>query len=178
MDQEPKKVGHAIDGIEEYDNPLPRWWVWLFYGSIAFAIGYCILMPSWPGYNGLLGWSQFKMYAQEVAAAPKPAAPAANAVADAIDDQVAVEGGKAVYTRSCAACHGPEGKGLIGPNLHDAAWVQGAGTPEDIMAIVAEGTAKGMPAWKTQLSAGDIVKVAAFVHGLSHPDDPHHPTLP
>lgn len=178
MAQEPKKLGHAIDGIEEYDNPLPRWWVWLFYATIAFAVVYCILMPSWPGYPGLLGWSQVKSYAQEVAAAPKPAAPGAAAVADAIRDKAAVEAGKAVFVRNCAACHGPEGKGLIGPNLHDDKWVRGTGSPEDILAIISEGTAKGMPAWKSQLGSGDLVKVAAFVHGLSHPSDPYHPPLP
>ncbi len=178
MAQEPKKVGHAIDGIEEYDNPLPRWWVWLFYGSVAFAIGYCVLMPSWPGYEGLSGWSQFRSYARELAAAPRPAAPAAEAIEHAIGDKSAVEAGKAVFTARCAACHGPEAKGLIGPNLLDDKWVRGQGKPADIFDIVNNGTAKGMPAWKGQLPAADMVEVVAFVHGLSHPTDPFHPPLP
>ncbi|MBM3275267.1 MAG: c-type cytochrome [Candidatus Sericytochromatia bacterium] len=174
----PEKRPHAIDGIEEYDNPLPRWWVWLFYGTIVFAAGYWILYPTVPGIAGTLGWSQYTSYAKEVAAVPKPQAPGAGAMRSALADAALVEAGKVVYSRSCAACHGPTASGAIGPSLLDDKWVRGKGDPEDILEIVQNGTAKGMPAWKGQLTPTDLVNVTAFVHRLSHGDDPHHPQLP
>ncbi len=169
---------HSVDGIEEYDNPLPRWWVWLFYGSIVFAAGYAVCFPAIPGVPGALAWSQISQYKREVAAAPTPA-PAGEVKAQTLlADIAAVTAGRDTFRRNCAACHGPEGKGSIGPSLRDGVWVHGQGEVGEILEIVAGGTAKGMPAWKGQLAPAALEQVAAFVHGLSHPDDPYHPALP
>ncbi|MBM3269743.1 MAG: c-type cytochrome [Candidatus Sericytochromatia bacterium] len=175
---EPTKRPHSADGIEEYDNPLPRWWVWLFYGTILFSVGYWICYPTIPGLGGALGWSQLKVYAREVAAVPKPAAAGAGSAEKLLADPAALAAGRDVYRRACASCHGPDGKGLIGPSLVDEAWVRGTGEVADILDLVNTGTSKGMPGWKGQLPPADIERVAAFVHGLSHPADPHHPALP
>jgi cytochrome c oxidase cbb3-type subunit 3 len=151
----PEKRPHSFDGIEEYDNPLPRWWVYMFYGTIVWGLGYQVAMPSWFG-HGTSGWTQLGSYAMEVAAAPKQAADAgADAVLAAMKDPHEVLEGKAVFGRNCASCHGPKAEGDISTNR----------------------TQKGMPTWKTVLKPREIAEVAAFVHGLSHPADPHRVSL-
>src|SRR5690606_6169533 len=82
-------------------------------------------------------------------------------------DPAAVEAGKALYAQYCVACHGPEGGGLIGPNLTDAYWINGAGKPTEIRRIVASGVAaKGMPAWEPMLGVEKVDQITAFVETL------------
>ncbi len=157
---------HVFDGIEEHDNPPPTWFNLLFIGTIVWGIGYLILMPGIG--PGLLGWSQNKQYDAEVASAKErfaKAAPATIDLAAAMNDPLVVADGKKIFASSCAACHGPEAKGAIGPNLTDAEWLYG-GTAEEIVHTVTKGAPKGMPAWESQLGAANITKVAAFVHSL------------
>jgi cytochrome c oxidase cbb3-type subunit 3 len=159
-------VKHVFDGIEELDNPPPTWFNLLFMGTIVWGIGYLILMPGIG--PGMLGWTQDKRYEAEVAAAKEKfaqAAPATIDLAAAMNDPAIIADGKKIYATTCAACHGPEGQGAIGPNLTDAEWLYG-GTAEEIVKTVTNGAPKGMPAWESQLGAANITKVSAFVHSL------------
>jgi cytochrome c oxidase cbb3-type subunit 3 len=147
-------TGHQWDGIEEYNNPLPRWWVWVFYATIVWGIGYTIAYPAWPLISqatpGLLGASTRADVAAEIAAvdasnaAIKDKLVAADLNAIGADPELAgyaERAGAAVFKTNCAQCHGSgaagfEGKGY--PNLLDDDWLWG-GTMEDIHLTVTHG---------------------------------------
>lgn len=155
--KEPRQVettGHSWDGIEEYNNPLPRWWVWVFYATIVWGIGYTVAYPAWPLISGatpgLLGASTRADVAAEIAsvdaanAAIKDKLVAADLNAIGADTELAgyaERAGAAVFKTNCAQCHGSgaagfEGKGY--PNLLDDDWLWG-GTMEDIHLTVTHG---------------------------------------
>jgi cytochrome c oxidase cbb3-type subunit III len=154
-----KVLGHAdeADGIEEYDNKLPAWWLGIFYVSIVGGTAYGI------DYHFVSHRSQAGAYDAEVALAkerwPVPVAPATVALtADALT------AGKQLYDTNCVGCHGPELQGLIGPNLTDDAWIRGAGQPADVVEIVTNGSPlKGMPTWGPILGPEKVNQVVAFV---------------
>ena len=147
-------TGHSWDGIEEYNNPLPRWWVWVFYATIVWGIGYTIAYPAWPlitqATPGLLGASTRADVAAEIAsvdaanAAIKEKLIAANLTAIGADPELAgyaERAGAAVFRTNCTTCHGSgaagfEGKGY--PNLLDDDWLWG-GTMEDIHLTITHG---------------------------------------
>lgn len=159
-------LDHSYDGIQEYDNPLPRWWVWIFYATIIFVPVYYLA----PGEIGA-GKGMVARYEAEVAAyeASRPAAAAwdeAAFLAKATDPAL-LASGQAVFTTNCAACHRADGGGLIGPNLTDAAWIHG-GTPTAIHTVIAQGVlAKGMPAWERLLKPEQVDAVVAYVMSLT-----------
>ncbi len=168
-------LDHQYDGIQEYDNPMPRWWVYIFWATIAFVPVYYFA----PGTLGN-GARKDAMYAAEMAAfrAAHPEPAGGPAVSDAqllamTKDHEAVEEGHETFTKNCAACHGPTGGGLIGPNLTDDAWLHG-GTPAEIHATVTNGVlAKGMPAWGKILKPAEVTHVVAYVitlHGTNPPN--------
>lgn len=180
MSKEPEIV-QTIDGIAEYDNPLPGWWLTMTYGSILFSIVYWVLYPSWFG-PGLLKWSQYKQYDQETKVAVERAAAGAAKVGGSllaiVKDPAAIAAGKVIFTQNCAACHGAGGEGGIGPSLiKPPYWAYGKGTPEDLEYIVTNGTkvgmtpaAKGgMPAWGPILGKTKIQQAVAFVYSLENP---------
>jgi cytochrome c oxidase cbb3-type subunit 3 len=131
--------GHEWDGIAELDTPLPRWWLWTFYATIIFAIGYVIAYPAIPMLHdytrGMLGWSSRGALDKELAAREAEIAPLRRAIADtAITDlpgkpqlmQAAVEGGRAAFKVHCVQCHGSGAAGAKGyPNLNDDDWLWG-----------------------------------------------------
>lgn len=137
-------VGHEWDGIEELNTPLPRWWLWTFYATVIWAIGYVILYPAWPliekGTEGVLGWTSRGQLAEEVAAAEAERAPLMRALADTpIEDlpndaalmQQAVAGGRAAFQIHCVQCHGAGAAGYEGyPNLNDDDWLWGGNLTE------------------------------------------------
>ena len=132
-------VGHEWDGIEELNNPLPRWWLWTFYASIVFAVGYCVVYPAIPmvnkGTDGMWKWSSRGALAAETAAADKSRAGVLAAIAATPIDQLpanpqlmqaAVAGGKAAFRVNCVQCHGAGAAGSKGyPNLNDDDWLWG-----------------------------------------------------
>lgn len=162
------KLGHSFDGIEEYDNPIPAWLMWLFYVTIAFALGYLVLYPGfWPGTTG---WSQGKMYEEEVKVAEAKYAEIRKKESDIyaiLKNPAAIAEGKEIFAQNCTPCHGAEAKGDtgIGPNLTDAVWLY-SGTPEAIVKTVTNGTEKGMPPWGAVIGPVKVAKVSAFVHTL------------
>jgi cytochrome c oxidase cbb3-type subunit 3 len=155
--KEPRQVettGHSWDGIEEYNNPLPRWWVWVFYATIVWGIGYTVAYPAWPlitqATPGLLGASTRADVEVEIAAVDKANAAikeklvAADLTAIGADPELAnyaERAGAAVFKTNCAQCHGSGAAGVEGkgyPNLLDDDWLWG-GTMEDIHTTVTYG---------------------------------------
>ena len=149
---DPETTGHVWDGIEEFNNPLPRWWLWTFYATIVWAIGYTVLYPAWPGINGatpgLLGWSSRGEVAEDIAKVEESNAAINAQLASAeltgiVDDPdlnaYAVSAGSAVFKTWCAQCHGSGAAGAVGfPNLLDDDWLWG-GDIEAIYSTVAFG---------------------------------------
>jgi len=164
-------LDHNYDGIQELDNPLPRWWVYLFVSTVIFGIGYLIYF---------IGYS--KTPAQELAAQMTANAPKADDTGQldtkltaAFNDPAAVSAGKTIFVAKCAACHGPQGGGLIGPNLTDNSWIHGKGALTDIYKVVTKGVPeKGMLAWETTLKPEEIIQVVAYVKSLkgTNPSNP------
>lgn len=156
------------DGIQELDHPMPRWMTLVYVGTVVWGIAYLV---AYPGIGiSALGWSQKAMYDAEIAEAKtkyQAAAPADphQALAAAMKDPAAAARGKATFDAQCAACHGQAGAGSIGPKLSDATWLYG-GTGEAIAKTIADGTAKGMPPFKSSLSAAQIADLSAYIHGL------------
>lgn len=154
-------LGHAAeaDGIEEYDNPMPNWWLGLFYLTIVWAVGYAV------HYHFIARRSQPAHLAAEMADADLrwPREAAAAQAATLVITPEAVEAGKVIYQANCVACHGADLKGGIGPNLLDTLWIHG-GTPEAILATITHGVPeKGMLTWGPILGPEKVAQVAAYV---------------
>lgn len=161
-----EKINHNADGIEEYDNPVPKWLMFCLYGTIIFAVGYLIIYPGF--WKGTADWTQVKMYEEEMAEADKKYAAFKNKPVDVsalIGNAQAIAEGKSIFAANCMPCHGADAGGGIGPNLTDSEWLYGSGSIEDIIATVTDGTAKGMPTFAS-LGAGKTGKVSAFVLSL------------
>lgn len=167
MSFEPKLKEHSFDGIQEYDNPLPRWWLFMFYSSIVFSVVYWVLYPSWFG-AGYLNWTANNQYEEEMKQAKVLYPVKVVNVKDFLGKAELIEEGKQVFAQNCVSCHGPEGKGLVGPNLTDDVWIHG-GEAEEIVTTITKGVAaKGMPTWGPVLGNEKVAKAAAFVYSLSH----------
>lgn len=188
-------TGHEWDGIRELDNPLPRWWLWIFYATIVWSIGYCIYYPAVPLINsatqGIGGYSSRAELHQAMAAAEEGRADLmAQIAATDVEDiakndnlrRFAVSGGASAYKVYCSQCHGSGAAGSPGyPNLNDDVWLWG-GTVEAIHQTITHGVRYAghddtrfseMPAFGRDqiLSAGDIRATANFVGklaGLEH----------
>ena len=151
-------MGHAAenDGIEEYDNPLPDWWIGLFIFTILFAIGYTA------EYHFISGRSQEQAYQAQLEEA-KERWPASEMTASVSTDPAVIAEGGELFAQNCAACHGAALEGGIGPSLTDKVWIHG-GTPDAVIATITEGVgAKGMPAWGPVLGPQKIGKVTSFI---------------
>jgi cytochrome c oxidase, cbb3-type, subunit III len=149
-------TGHEWDGIKELNKPLPKWWVWVFYVTVIWSIGYWILYPAFPtlaGYTkGVLGYSQRSVVAQQVEAARAAQAKFREALAATPLDNVkddpellrfAMAGGAAAFADNCAPCHGRGAQGAVGyPNLNDDEWLWG-GSIEDIHHTISYGIRSG-----------------------------------
>ncbi len=181
-DSTEETVGHSYDGIEEYDNPLPRWWFMLFVGTVIFALGYLVLYPglgNWkgilPGYEG--GWTQVKEWQREMDKADEQYGPlfakyAAMPVEEVAKDAQALKMGGRLFASNCSVCHGSDAKGAYGfPNLTDNDWLWG-GEPETIKTTILHGRQAAMPAWRDVIGEEGIRNVASYVRSLSGRDTP------
>ncbi|MCE2942666.1 MAG: cbb3-type cytochrome c oxidase N-terminal domain-containing protein [Gemmatimonadota bacterium] len=173
--QQDELLDHNYDGIQEYDNPLPRWWVYLFWATIVLVPVYYVM----PGTIGA-GGTKERLYALEMEAYrrahPEPATPSGpddDGLLAMAKDHERLEEGKETFVANCAACHGPAGGGVIGPNLTDDAWLHG-GQPTDIHRTIAEGViAKGMPPWAKTLKPEQLNDVVAYVLSLRGTNPPN-----
>ena len=137
--EEVHTTGHEWDGIEEWNNPLPKWWLYVFYACIIWAIGYWIVYPAWPTVSsyskGFLGYSQRGQVTKDVAASKADKAVFRDKIAESDLEAIkadaelfnfALAGGQAAFGDNCAPCHGRGAQGGFGyPNLRDDAWLWG-----------------------------------------------------
>lgn len=164
-----KLLDHAYDGIHEYDNPMPRWWVNLFWASFFFSIVYAAHYH-WTGngqsISGLYD-EEMRIAREERAKASLKEAPSEQGLASLMEDAQLMKDAKVLFTERCVQCHAAEGQGLIGPNLTDGHWIHGQGSLMDIYQVVSQGVlTKGMPAWELQLKPIELRKLVAFVGTL------------
>jgi cytochrome c oxidase cbb3-type subunit 3 len=170
--KEAKVLGHTFDGIQELDNPLPRWWLLMFWLTIAFAIGYLVLYPGYGSFKGVLGWTSTGAYQSEMKRSEQKYQPifdqyAKVPVEQLIKDSKAMGIGQRLFANNCAVCHGSDGGGNRGfPNLTDNDWLYG-GTPADITTSITNGRSGMMPAWGPILGAKGVEEVAKYVANIS-----------
>jgi cytochrome c oxidase cbb3-type subunit III len=155
---------HEYDGIKEYDNPLPNWWLTTFFGTIIFAFIYFLHYEFGGGQTQeqelAVALAQIEMMKSS-----QPALAATEADLDSmIKDPAVIQSGAKIFANNCVACHGAELQGMIGPNLVDNYWIHGKGTSQDLINMVKKGVLdKGMPAWEAVLRPNEVVAVSAYV---------------
>jgi cytochrome c oxidase cbb3-type subunit 3 len=166
MSDQDRIIEHEYDGIKEYDNPMPRWWVLCFWATIIYSLGYLLVVGGMGTRQGNVDEYEADMVAWR-AAHPQGGAPVdVAAILAMVENPEALEEGGEVYTKYCAACHAADGGGMIGPNLADNAWIHG-GSVDSIHTVIAEGVlAKGMPAWGKMLAPVQVDQVTAYVVSL------------
>lgn len=170
-------LDHNYDGIKEFDNPLPRWWVYLFLICVLWSVVYMFYYH----FAGI-GDSQDAQYAKEMKAHEElmlaknggtTEIVLTKADLNPITESAGLDAGKAIYNKNCISCHGKLGEGSVGPNLTDNFWIHG-GTFENIATTIMNGVPeKGMITWKTLLKKDEILKVASYVktlHGTNPPN--------
>ena len=176
--EEDRVLDHEYDGIREYDNPLPRWWLNVLYATILFSVVYYLNVI--PGVGS--GPGRIANYEAEMARAQQlrdaEAAKAGPVTAEALlaltHDPAVMASAKARFKATCSPCHREDGGGNIGPNLTDDFWIHG-GDPVQIHQTVTQGVAaKGMPAWGQVLKPDEVNAVAAYVTTLrgTNPSNP------
>lgn len=172
---EDRLLDHRYDGIQEYDNPLPRWWVAIFWVTIFFSAFYITYFHFGPGALEIERYDAemiafYDKQAQELLALGE--------ITDATIDGLTtndsmIAGAKKIYQARCATCHGVFAEGGIGPNLTDEYWIHG-GNPTDIYETVSEGVPeKGMLSWKRQLRPAELLAMAAYVGTLQGSNPPN-----
>ena len=170
IDEEEEIVlDHNYDGIKELDNSLPPWWVYMFYATIIFAVVYLVRFEVFDGDNQVTEYN--KAVAEAKASLDKYKETATDLV-DAstvtlLTDEKDLKRGKAIYNLNCAACHGTDGGGTIGPNLTDENWILGGGI-KNVFTTVSNGgrDGKGMVAWNKILKPVDVAKVSSYILSL------------
>jgi len=183
-------TGHEWDGIKELNTPLPRWWLWIFYATIVWSVGYWILYPAWPVVRshttGVWNWSSRTAVMEELSALSVQRAPHTSRIAAASPEEIVADPqllgfaraqGRTAFADNCAPCHGTGGGGATGyPNLNDDDWLWG-GKLADIEATIRHGIRGtdekarmgAMPAFGRDglLKRPDVVAVAEFTRTLS-----------
>ena len=169
---------HDYDGIRELDNPLPPWWLYLFYGTLIFAAIYMVR------FHVLDGQNQYEEFETQMAMAEVEIARYQASLPEqkelfASEDETTLLKGKKIFTTYCQVCHRPDGGGSIGPNLADAYWITGGGTLNDVFNVISNGgrPGKGMVAWKSSLNDMQIQQVSNYVMSLQGTNPPN-PKIP
>jgi cytochrome c oxidase cbb3-type subunit 3 len=168
-----EKTGHVWDGdLEEYNNPLPRWWLGLFIITIVFGLVYLVLYPGLGNFAGTMGWTQIEQHAVETTEAQTKLERHLAGLTDSSIEELAVSD-KAMSTARnlfglyCSTCHGSDARGAKGfPNLTDGDWLWG-GSPETILQTISQGRIGVMPAWGPALGDQGVKEVTAYVLSLS-----------
>jgi cytochrome c oxidase cbb3-type subunit 3 len=172
-------LDHNYDGIQEYDNPLPRWWLALFWATIIFTPLYILYFHFGGGMLAVERYDQemIAYYDKQAGKLQALGNMSESTLADLAADPSMMSGGKKIFQSKCSTCHGMFGEGGIGPNLTDNYWLHG-GQLMDIYKTVSEGVpTKGMLAWERQLRPAELMAVAAYVGTLlgSEPPNPKPP---
>ncbi len=165
--KDPLLLDHEYDGIQELDNNLPRWWVWLFYICITFSAVYMIYY-----HVARAGDLSAVEYEKEVKAGAAMKAGATTrfeagmtALTPSTDAQV-LDTGRQTYAKLCAPCHRDDGGGAVGPNLTDSYWIHGSNYVDTVKVIWDGVPAKGMVTWKAVLNPEQIESVASYIYTL------------
>jgi cytochrome c oxidase cbb3-type subunit 3 len=174
--RDPLLLDHEADGIQELDNNLPRWWVWLFYLCTLFALVYMV-------YYHVLGQGQLQAaaYATEKAngdAIKKAAVDRFDATVGSVtpsQEEASVDRGRELFITYCSPCHRKDAGGLVGPNLCDDYWIHGSQFTDTVKVIWNGVPEKGMLSWREQgMQPSDILAVASYIYTLrgSNPPNP------
>ena len=165
MYQQNTVMDHEFDGIQEFDNRLPNWWLWLMWGSMVFALLYWVFFHTLG--VGKLPRERFDMemqVAQEAQIARALEAGIDNeffVMMSQTEDKVAE--GREIFVKHCVACHLDQGQGSVGPNLTDGYWIHGC-EPMQMLKTINDGVAaKGMPAWMNQLGPTRVHAVLSYI---------------
>lgn len=180
-DEKEKLTGHSYDGIEEFDNPLPAWWLITFFATIIFSGIYWLHYESGTAPTQLAelesDLAAIKSQSQSVQASQPAPVDSEESLGALIDDTSAQATGKEVFMSKCATCHGNEMQGMIGPNLVDNYWLHG-GSLVNIMGVIRKGVLeKGMPAWESMLKENELKAIVAFI-GANQGSKPPNPKAP
>ncbi len=166
-------TGHTWDeDLQEYNNPLPRWWLWLFYITLVFGLLYIALYPGSGIYQGSLGWTQASQYEAEMEKAKQTYGPlfakyAKQDIPTLANDPQATQIGQRLFINYCSTCHGSDAGGAPGfPNLTDSDWLYGS-SPEDIKNSILTGRSGVMPGMGSALGEEGVKEVTAYVMSLS-----------
>lgn len=160
------------EDLQEYNNPLPRWWMLLFWATLIFAVGYLVVFPGLGSYPGVWKWTSANQYQGESKDVDNIANPIFEKYAkmdllEVAKDKEAIAIGQRLFLNSCAQCHGADGGGQKGyPKLTDNVWLWG-GSPERVVETITNGRNNAMTAFKTMLTADQIKDLAAYVRSLS-----------
>jgi cytochrome c oxidase cbb3-type subunit III len=193
--EEGESMGHEFDGIEEINNPLPKWWTYLFYFILVWSVGYLALFPGLGNWEGLLGWKSSNQgittlaeskrlsnkaieegilvqLDQELKTAEEKFGPVFNKLADmpildlAYDEQ-GYKVGQRLFLQNCALCHGSDARGSTGfPNLRDNDWLYGD-SPQTIKDTLLYGRKGAMPSWEAALGDQGIAEMTEYVLKLA-----------
>ena len=176
--KDPLLLDHEYDGIQELDNKLPRWWVWLFNLTIVFAVVYM-------GYYHVLGKGKLMaaQYDEEMSAGAQVKAQAiasfekTMASLEPSKDPRIIAEGQETFAKLCAPCHRADAGGLVGPNLCDDYWIHGSNFVDNLQTIWNGVPAKGMVTWKGTLKPDTIYAVGSYIYTLrgTHPRNPKPP---
>jgi cytochrome c oxidase cbb3-type subunit 3 len=166
-------TGHVWDeDLEELNNPMPRWWLWLFYGTVVFSLGYLVLYPGLGRYEGTLGWTSEGQYQEERAAANEAfenrfAQLVALPLEELAQQPEALEAGRNLFRTNCSTCHGSDARGATGyPNLTDDHWIWG-GEAEQVWNSVFNGRQAVMPGFGSALSDQEVTRTAVYLQQLA-----------
>ncbi|MGE3849090.1 MAG: cytochrome-c oxidase, cbb3-type subunit III, partial [Gammaproteobacteria bacterium] len=166
-------MGHTWDGdLAEFNNPLPKWWLNLFYITMVWGIGYLIAYPGLGAFKGMLDWSAEGQYDAEVAKADATYGPLfdkykAVPLDQLVSDEEALTVGKRLFATYCTQCHGSDAGGARGfPNLTDNDWLWG-GTPEAVEQTILNGRQGAMPAWVAVIGEDGVKNVTSYVEHLA-----------
>ena len=193
--KEGESCGHEFDGIEELNNPLPKWWTYLFFATFVWAVYYLAMYPGLGNFQGFLKWTssnqgvtsmeesrkaienaksngEWVQLDQEYVAAEERFGPIFQAFAKQdietlATNEEALEIGQRLYAQNCSQCHGSDARGGMGfPNLTDNDWLYG-GNPDQIKATLLHGRVAAMPGWESALGEQGIKEMTAYVLSLS-----------
>ncbi len=164
---------HVWDGdLTEFNNPLPRWWFWMFVLSTVWGLGYLVLYPGLGNFKGTLAWTQKSQYTAEMQAAKAVQAPryarfATLSLEQLAQDPDAMGEARSLFANGCAGCHGSDARGAPGfPNLTDNDWLYG-NAPETLLTTIGVGRMGVMPGWQAALTDAGVDEVVAYVQSLS-----------
>ena len=177
MAQYEDKVLHDVDGIQEYDNPMPGWLNAIFWGSIVFSILYMAFYALAFGENTMDSELRSDT-ADDLAAiqayfdANPLVPPTASALLAGVGDPAVLALGRDRYARTCASCHGDAGQGLIGPNLTDRYWLHGGQVTQVFQTLVKGVPAKGMPPWGRAIAPEDLAALVSYIRSIQGTEPP------